>query len=123
MARKPRIHQAGVVYHVLLRGNAGQQIFFETADYLRFLRFMGEGIERYNCRVHAFCLMPDHIHKAVQVGDTPLLRIMQSLCFRYTQWMNRRRDRVGHLCQGRYKAVLVDADSHIHEQRVGRFQT
>ena len=115
MARKPRIHYAGAVYYVLLRGNAGQQIFFETADYLRFLRFMGEGIEKYNCRVHAFCLMPNHIHMAIQVGDTPLSRIMQNLCFRYTQWMNRRRDRVGHLFQGRYKAVLVDADSYLLE--------
>ena len=115
MARKPRIHYAGAVYHVLLRGNAGQQIFFETADYLRFLRFMGEGIEKYNCRVHAFCLMPNHIHMAIQVGDTPLSRIMQNLCFRYTQWMNRRRDRVGHLFQGRYKAVLVDAGSYLLE--------
>jgi REP-associated tyrosine transposase len=115
MARKPRIHCAGAVYHVLLRGNAGQQIFFETADYLRFLRFMGEGIEKYICRVHAFCLMPNHIHMAIQVGDTPLSRIMQNLCFRYTQWMNRRRDRVGHLFQGRYKAVLVDANSYLLE--------
>jgi len=115
MARKPRIHYAGAVYHVLLRGNAGQQIFFETADYLRFLRFMGEGIEKYNCRVHAFCLMPNHIHMAIQVEDTPLSRIMQNLCFRYTQWMNQRRDRVGHLFQGRYKAVLVDAGSYLLE--------
>jgi putative transposase len=115
MARKPRIHYAGAVYHVLVRGNARQQIFFETADYLRFLRFIGEGIKKYNHRIHAFCLMPNHIHMAVQVGDISLSRIMQNLCFRYTQWMNRRQDRVGHLFQGRYKAVLVDADSYLLE--------
>jgi hypothetical protein len=59
--------------------------------------------------------MPDHIHMAVQVGDIPLSRIMQNLSFRYTQWMNRRQDRVGHLFQGRYKAVLVDANSYLLE--------
>jgi REP element-mobilizing transposase RayT len=76
---------------------------------------MGEGIKKYNHRVHAFCLMPNHIHMAVQVGDIPLSRIIQNLSFRYTQWMNRRQDRVGHLFQGRYKAVLVDADSYLLE--------
>lgn len=115
MARKPRIHYAGAVYHVLIRGNARQPIFFETSDYLRFLRFMGEAINKYRHQVHAYCLMPDHIHMAVQVGDIPLSRIMQNLSFRYTQWMNRRQDRVGHLFQGRYKAVLVDADSYLLE--------
>jgi len=115
MARKPRIHYSGAVYHVFIRGNARQQIFFETADYLRFLRLLGEGIEKYNHRIHGFCLMPNHIHLAVQVGDIPLSRIMQNLCFRYTQWMNRRKDRAGHLFQGRYKALLVDADSYLLE--------
>ena len=115
MARKPRIHYAGAVYHVIVRGNARQQIFSETADYLRFLRFMGEGVERYNHRIHAFCLMPNHIHMAVQVGHVSLSRIMQNLCFRYTQWVNRRQDRVGHLFQGRYKAVLVNVDSYLLE--------
>lgn len=115
MARKPRIHYAGAVYHVLIRGNANQKIFFETSDYLRFLRFIGEGIQKYRHQVHAYCLMPDHIHMAVQVGDIPLSRIMQNLSFRYTQWMNRRQDRVGHLFQGRYKAVLVDANSYLLE--------
>jgi putative transposase len=115
MARKPRIHYAGAVYHVIVRGNARQQIFFENADYLRLLRFIGEGVKKYNHRIHAFCLMPNHIHMAIQVGDISLSRIMQNLCFRYTQWVNRRQERVGHLFQGRYKAVLVDADSYLLE--------
>ena len=115
MARKPRIHYAGAVYHVIVRGNARQQIFSEAVDYLRFLRFIGEGVKKYGHRIHAFCLMPNHIHMAIQVGDISLSRIMQNLCFRYTQWVNRRQDRVGHLFQGRYKAVLVNADSYLLE--------
>ena len=115
MARKPRIHYAGAVYHVIVRGNARQQIFSEAVDYLRFLRFIGEGVKKYDHRIHAFCLMPNHIHMAIQVGDISLSRIMQNLCFRYTQWVNRRQDRVGHLFQGRYKAVLVNADSYLLE--------
>jgi putative transposase len=115
MARKPRIHYPGAVYHVVVRGNARQEIFFSVADRFHFLSLLQDGLERYDHRVHAFCLMPNHIHLAMQVGEVPLSRIMQNLCFRYTQRTNRRQDRVGHLFQGRYKAVLVDGDSYLLE--------
>jgi len=59
--------------------------------------------------------MTNHIHLAIQAGETPLSRIMQNLSLRYTTWINRRMNRSGHLFQGRYKAVLVDADSYLLE--------
>lgn len=70
-------------------------------------------MERFGHRVHAFCLMTNHVHLAVQIADIPLARIMQNLSFRYTRWINGRQNRSGHLFQGRYKAVLVDADSYL----------
>ena len=115
MARKPRIHYPGAVYHVILRGNGKQDIFFEDQDRYRFYLLLQEGVERYRHQVHAFCLMTNHIHLAVQVADIPLSRIMQNLSFRYTRWVNWRHDRSGHLFQGRYKAVLVDGDSYLLE--------
>jgi putative transposase len=115
MARKPRIHYPGALYHVTLRGNARQEIFFDDADRCRFYLLLQEGIERFGHRVLAFCLMSNHVHLAIQVGEVPLSRIMQNLSFRYTLWINRRRNRVGHLFQGRFKAFLVDADSHLLE--------
>jgi len=63
-------------------------------------------------RVHAFCLMANHVHLALQMGPQPLSKGLQSLSLRYTRHINRSRDRVGHLFQGRYKALLVDADSY-----------
>jgi putative transposase len=57
--------------------------------------------------------MNTHVHLAIQVGGVPLSRILQNLSFRYTRWVNGRRKRSGHLFQGRYKAVLVDADSYL----------
>jgi putative transposase len=72
-----------------------------------------EGIERYGHRIHAFCLMTNHVHLAIQVGDISLARIIQNISFRYTRWVNWRGGRTGHLFQGRYKAVLVDADSYL----------
>ncbi len=115
MSRKPRLHYPGALYHVILRGNARQDIFFDDEDRCRFFLLVQEGIERYGHRVLSFCLMTNHLHLAIQVGNVPLSRIMQNLSFRYTRWVNQRRNRSGHLFQGRYKAVLVDADTHLLE--------
>ncbi|MCF6178430.1 MAG: transposase [Geopsychrobacter sp.] len=113
MARKPRIHYPGAVYHVMLRGNGGADVFFADADRYRFFLLLQQGIERFGFRVHAYCLMSNHIHLALQVGKIPLSRIMQNLSFRYTQWINWRTKRHGHLFQGRYKAVLVEEDEYL----------
>jgi REP element-mobilizing transposase RayT len=113
MARKPRIHYPGAVYHVMLRGNGGADIFFEDGDRHRFFLLLQEGIERFGFRVHAFCLMSNHIHLALQVGEIPLSRIMQNLSFRYTQWINWRTKKKGHLFQGRYRAILVEEDEYL----------
>lgn len=86
-----------------------------AADHYRFYLLLQEGTHRFGYRVHAFCLMTNHIHLAVQIGDIPLSRGMQNLSFRYTRWINRRENRTGHLFQGRYKAVLVDGDSYLLE--------
>jgi len=115
MARKPRIHYPGAVYHVILRGNARQDIFLDDKDRYRFYLFMQEGIERFGHRVFAFCLMTNHVHLALQVGEVSLSRIMQNLTFRYTRWVNWRLKRSGHLFQGRYKSVLVDEDTYLLE--------
>jgi len=115
MGRKPRLHYPGALYHVILRGNAREKIFFANSDRHRFYLFLQQGAERYRFRIHAFCLMTNHIHLALQVGDIPLSRIMQGLVGRYTRWINWRKSRVGHLFQGRYKAVLVDANAYLLE--------
>jgi hypothetical protein len=81
----------------------------------RFYFLLQEGVEKYGHRVHAFCLMTNHVHLAIQVGEVPLSRIMQNIGFRYTTYLNRRKKRTGHIFQGRYKALLIDADSYLLE--------
>jgi REP-associated tyrosine transposase len=115
MPRKPRLHYPGAVYHVILRGNAKQDIFFDTEDRRRFLVFLHDGIERYRFRLHGYCLMTNHLHLAIQVEEITLSRIMQSLSLRYTKWVNWRQDRIGHLFHGRYKAVAVEADNYLSQ--------
>jgi putative transposase len=115
MARKPRVHVPGGVYHVILRGNGGQRIFFSEADHRQLEALITEGIRRFGYRVHGYCWMPNHVHLLVQVGRIGLSTIIQNLAFRYTRWLNGRQRRRGHLFQGRYQAILVDADSYLLE--------
>ena len=115
MARKSRIHFPGAVYHVILRGNAGQPVFFDDLDRFRFYHFLQYVVEKFGCRVHGFCLMTNHIHLVLQTGNIPLSQIMQNLSLRYTKWINHAQSRTGHVFQGRYKALLLDADAYLME--------
>lgn len=115
MPRKPRIHYPGAVYHVILRGNADEPVFFQNRDRFKLYLFLQESVERFHYRIHGFCLMTNHIHLILQVTDTPLSQIMQNLSLRYTKWVNFSQNRKGHIFQGRYKALLLDADSYLQE--------
>jgi len=115
MARKLRIHYPAALYHVILRGNAGDPIFFDDRDRYRLYLILQYAVEMFRCRIHAFCLMSNHIHLVVQVDDVPLSRIMQNVSLRFTKWINHTRSRSGHLFQGRYKALLADADAYLLE--------
>jgi REP element-mobilizing transposase RayT len=119
MARKPRIHFPGAVYHVILRGNAGHPVFFDDADRYRFYLYLQYAVEKFGCRIHSFCLMTNHIHLVVQTDAISLSRIMQNISLRYTKWItkwiNYTQNRMGHLFQGRYKALLLDADRYLME--------
>jgi len=115
MARKPRIHYPGAVYHVMLRGNAGDPIFFDDRDRFRLYLFLQYAVEKFGCRIHGYCLMCNHIHLVLQVGEIPLSRIMQNISLRFTKWINYTQGRTGHVFQGRYKAILIDADAYLLE--------
>ena len=71
MARKPRIHLPGGVYHVMLRGNGGQAIFCCDEDREHLAALLDDGITRFGHRVHAFCWMTNHVHLAIQVATIP----------------------------------------------------
>ena len=90
MARKSRVHVPGGVYHVMLQGNGGEDIFFRREDRGALCRLLAEGTDWFEYRVHAYCLMTNHLHLAVQAGQIPLSRGMRNLSFGYTRWINRR---------------------------------
>lgn len=115
MARKERIHIPGAVYHVILRGNDRRDIFGDDKDRFRFYGILDLSFQRFPFKIHAFCLMTNHVHLEIQVGDVPLPKIMQTIAQRYTQWFNWRYHKTGHVFQGRYKAIMVDADEYLLE--------
>jgi len=115
MYSKTRIHYPGAVYHVILRGKGGQDIFFQDSDEHFFCLLLEEGMKRFGFRLYAFCLMPNHVHVAVQVGDISCSRIMRDICFRYTQYINTMHKKTGPLFQPRHKAILIDDKNYLLE--------
>ena len=115
MARPMRIEYPGAVYHVTGRGNARQDVYLSPDDRASFLDILQQVNRRYNFICHAYCLMDNHYHLLIETPDGNLSQGMRQLGSVYTQTFNRRYDRVGHLFQGRYKAVLVQKESHLLE--------
>ncbi len=115
MARPIRIEYDGAVYHVTSRGNARKRIYKEDADRLKFLDILYEATRKYNWLCHAYCLMDNHYHLVIETPDGNLSKGMRQLNGLYTQTFNRRRSSVGHVFQGRYKAILIEKESHLLE--------
>ena len=115
MARKPRVHFPGALYHVMARGNQSQAIFKDDLDRRRYLGLLQEGQRRFNYSLYAYALMGNHVHHLMQVGQTPLAKVMQNILFRYTRYWNAKYKKIGHLFHGRYKAILCDKDSYLLE--------
>ena len=115
MARQLRIEYEGAFYHITSRGNERRKIFFSKNDYEKFKEYLGRVQEKYNCRLHCYILMTNHYHLLLETPDGNISRIMHYLNGSYTNYINIKRNRSGHLFQGRYKAILIDHDSYLLE--------
>lgn len=115
MSRPLRIEYAGALYHVTSRGNAKEPIYLDDGDYKLFLKVLAKACERYNWVIHSYCLMNNHYHLLVETPDGNLSRGMRQLNGVYTQKFNYKHQHVGHIFQGRYKAILVDKQSYLME--------
>jgi len=113
MARPLRIEYANAWYHILNRGRRGERIFADTQDYIGFIDVLVDTCELWNLRVAAYCLMPNHYHLLVQTPDANISRCMRHIDGVYTQRFNRRHECDGSLFRGRYKSILIEADSYL----------
>ncbi len=115
MSRPLRLEYAGAFWHVTARGNERREIFRSDDDRTEFLRILGRTVALYRWRLHAYVLMGNHYHLLLETPEPTLSRGMRQLNGLYTQGFNRRHRRVGHLFQGRFKAILVERDAHLLE--------
>jgi REP element-mobilizing transposase RayT len=113
MARPLRIEFPGAVYHVTTRGDRREAIFIDDTDRATLLDVLALGLERFDAAALAYCLMGNHYHFVLQTRQANLSRLMRHVNGVYTQRFNRRHDKVGHLFQGRFKAILVDSDAYL----------
>ena len=111
MARALRIQQPGAWYHVTARGNERKDIFRDDPDRLHFRALLGEMVERCGLLLHSWVLMSNHYHLLLEAPRGNLSLAMQWLNVSYSVWFNRRHRRIGHLFQGRFKAIVVEAQS------------
>ena len=115
MARQLRIEYPGALYHVTSRGNDKKDIFRSIKDREKFLFYLSSASERHGALFHAWCLMSNHFHLMIETPEGNLSRIMKHINGSYTTYFNVRHKRTGHLFQGRYKAILVQADTYAAE--------
>ncbi len=115
MARPLRLEFPCAVYHITSRGNEKNSIFLSDKDRTLFLSILGKTIDKYKWICHAYCLMDNHYHLLIETPLPNLSAGMRQLNGVFTQAFNRRHNRVGHLFQGRFKAIVIEKESHLLE--------
>jgi putative transposase len=115
VSRPLRIEFPGALYHITSRGNDRAAIFLVDSDRRQFLDTLGEVVGRCGWRCHAYCLMTNHYHLVVETPRANLSAGMRHVNGLYTQRFNRRHERVGHVFQGRFHAVVVERETHFLE--------
>ncbi len=113
MARPLRIQYPGAVYHITCRGNARQNIYKDNKDRKAFLEILTDSQKICSIKIYSYVLMSNHYHLLLETPKGNISDYMQHLNMRYTSHYNRRHKIVGHLLQGRFKAILVDKDTYL----------
>jgi len=113
MSRPLRLEFPGAVYHVTSRGDRREPIYVDDVDRAEHLAVLAQAAERFDAQVLAYCQMGNHYHLVLHTRQANLSRFMRHLNGVYTQAFNRRHGLVGHLFQGRFKAILVDRDAYL----------
>jgi len=114
MPRKPRFNLPGVPQHIIQRGNNREPCFLAKEDHRRYLDDLTEAASKYNCRIHAYVLMTNHVHLlATPMIEDGLSQMMQALGRRYVRYFNRTYQRTGTLWEGRYKSSLIDSEQYL----------
>jgi putative transposase len=115
LSRKPRVWIPGATYHITNRGNRKELIFMDDDDRLTYMELLEKVRCKFPFNLHAYCLMPNHIHLLLETIDHHPKDIMKMLNTCYAMYFNRRHELVGHLFQGRYDAKIIDSLNYFLE--------
>jgi REP element-mobilizing transposase RayT len=115
MARPLRIAYPGAYYHITARGNEQKDVFKSRRDREKFLEYLSSATQRYGAVIHVYCLMTNHYHLLLETPEGNMSQIMRHINGAYTTYFNVKRKRAGHLFQGRFKAILIEADAYAAE--------
>ena len=114
MARLPRLSIGGYPHHIIQRGNNRQTIFADESDVSRYLEALREVVTAHQIAIHAYVLMPNHVHLLATPPDAQAIgSAMQALGRRYVRWFNDRYKRTGALFEGRYRSTVIEADRYL----------
>ncbi len=114
MPRRSRIVIAGIPWHIIQRGNNRTACFYTDEDYRYYLTTLHEQAKKYQCAVHAYVLMTNHVHLLVtpkKKGSASLL--MKHLGQRYVQYINKTYRRTGTLWEGRFRSCLMQEERYV----------
>jgi len=115
MSRQLRIEYSGALYHITSRGNGKAMIFLDDSDMHKFLDTLEICTKAFNFICHGYCIMGNHYHLLIETPDANLSAGIHRLNSVYAQYFNKQHDRVGHVFQGRFKAILVQRDNYLLE--------
>ncbi len=113
MPRNPRVKSETGIYHIILRGINRQSVFGDDEDRKRLL----STLKRYQAicgyLIYAYCLMSNHVHLLIKIGEEPLEQVMRRISGSYVYWYNQKYDRIGNLFQDRFKSEPVESDLYL----------
>ena len=115
MARPYRLQGEGLLYHITSRGDDRKKIFISEHDFNKFLEYLKQAQDKYKFYLYAYCLMSNHYHLLLETTDANLSKIMQYINTSYTIYYNKKRNKCGHLFQGRFKSIVVEADIYFKQ--------
>ena len=114
MPRRPRLAVAGIPLHIIQCGLHRAACFFAEDDYQFYLHYLGEYARDFGCDIHAYVLMPNHVHLLLTPKEADgAARMMKHLGQRYVQYVNRINDRTGTLWEGRFRSCLTQSDDYV----------
>ena len=114
MPRVARKISISKVYHIILRGNDRQDIFFEEQDYRKFLKLVNNAKEKYQYEIYTYCLMTNHVHLIVYDKNNQISKIMQSMEVAYSSYFAKKYGKEGHLFQNRFLSKNVESKEYLY---------